>query len=206
MRTSTDEIQVLGDGHSSNQLCRLCRACQSVLTRDDLQVDEAYLHHSSLDDFIEAKHTNCYICSHLFLSLHSIPEEIQEVLRLAADVQTPDSVIEEETQSMNDNTSELRHDFAQPIPWSDVKLRGKALGGSCTCLRIQRPRRSYLELLCFLNPFYEGFFPLNTMDFNYSLSGLWKDLRLALFKTKGLIMIPDQGLSNFTFTCEADSC
>lgn len=174
--------------------------------RDDLKVGEAYLHHSSLDDFIEAKHTNCYICSLLFLSLDSIPEEIQEILMLAADVKTPDDVVKDETRCINDDTSDLRADLAQAIPGSDRKPRAKPQGVSCTCLQFHRSSGSHLEVLGFLNPSYEGFFPLNTTRYNYSLNELWKNLRLALSKANELIIVPDQGISKLTFNCEADNC
>lgn len=80
MGTLTDKAHVPGEMHSSSQLSRLCHACQSVLTRDDLQVDKNYPHHISPEAFVEANRMKCYICSHVFTSLGSVLEDIQEIL------------------------------------------------------------------------------------------------------------------------------
>lgn len=83
MDKATDDSARPSGGSSQpfSQPSRLCRACSSVLERQDLELQKFYPHHSSLAGFIEAADEGCYVCSQLFSSLQIW---CQENLRLLA--------------------------------------------------------------------------------------------------------------------------
>lgn len=190
MGTSTEEIHMSDGRHPSSQLSRLCPACQSVLTRDDLEINKKYLHHNSLEAFIKAKHMNCYVCSHLFRPLGSIPEDIQEALRLAAERKKLDNVVEDGTQFTDDGASKPRADLVQNL----ARHRGEATSVSCTCLYFYCSRGSCLKIQGDLNPLYNVYFPLNTLIYDISLRAMWEKLRDSLFSAERLMIVPHQGI------------
>lgn len=197
MDTLTDRVHVLGEKHPSSQPSRLCHACQSVLTRDDLEAHKKYTHHSSLDAFIEANRMNCYVCSHVFRSPGSKPEDIQEILRQAAEGKTPDVVAKDETQSTDYNTSNPRVDFRH---WISTFEEGREPRVSFTDLEIEYHggRGYYLKFCIALNPFYEGFLPPNTESYDTLLSAMWHKFALAFDHVDSLLIVPDQRMSMLT--------
>lgn len=192
MSTSTNKKGLPSGRHSSSQLSRLCRACQSVLTRDDLKLFQSYPHHSSLEDLIEAKGMDCYICSYLFRSLGSMPDDIQEALRLAAEGRTPDNMVADETYT-GGGTSDPRADLVRDLP----SFWGETPGVSFTCLILRFRYGSYLTISGALNPSYEGYFPLNTTAYDGSFRTMWDELSSSLQSSSlksRFMVVPDQGI------------
>lgn len=78
-----------GSTQSSGQPSRLCQACLSVLTRDDLELCKNYHHHKNPKSLVEAAHAMCYACSPLFWSL---PPDAQRSLEQLAEGRMPDGL------------------------------------------------------------------------------------------------------------------
>lgn len=194
--------------HSPSQLSRLCHACQCILTRDDLEVDKYYTHHSSPEDLIEANRMKCYVCEHVFRSLGSFLEDIQDILRQAAKEEMADGVVQDDTRSRDDSASDsVAEDETQSTDhsasdlagifrsWMSDRQEGREPCVSFTELEICCYRGSYLLIQVGLNPFYEGFFPPNTKPYDILLGAAWEKLRFAFLRVKRLMIVPDQGIS-----------
>lgn len=160
---------------------RLCQACLSVLTRDDLEIAKLYAHHIDLKGFVEASRMKCYICSWVFAGLS---QDVQEALRLLAEGKIPANVITHKVEPGIGRKSDHRTRLRNYL--EDYWVEGGGVGPgndlswlSLIGMKIQPSSagQPHMEILVLLNPFYEVYFPLTTTVDDEWICNLWKTVR-----------------------------
>lgn len=148
-----------GRGQSSSQPTRLCQACLSVLARDDLEVGRDYPHHSTLKAFVEASDMTCYVCSWL---LSQIWVKHRNILGQLAEGTTPHHMIVEEGETTDTGASDPRAELIDRLRIGNEMSGESVSWGSFTTMRIEAPDiyESCYQISAYLNPSYEGYFPL----------------------------------------------
>lgn len=200
MDTATSEISPnSGSGQTPSQPTRLCQACLSVLTRDDLEVGKDYPHHSTLRALVEASNTRCYVCSWL---LSQLWEYDQNVLRQLAEGRTPHHMIVEEDGTTNTGASDQRTELIDHLR-DAIGKRGESVSCiSFTTMRIEDPfiYETCHKISAHLNPSYEGYFPLDREVYDTLLKNYWQRLSVTRIWEDHFIITSYEGKSILTPT------
>lgn len=188
-----------GSRQSPTQSTRLCQACLSVLARDDLEVERNYPHHGTLRAFVEASDMRCYVCSWV---LSPLPENGQSILRLLAKGTNPHHMIVEEGKTTDPGASDPRAKLIDRLR-KIIGARGESVSWvSFTTMRIEAPTdfEGYRKISAYLNPSYEGYFPLDWVFYDDFLKDYWIRLSINSLWTKKLIITSCEGESILTLT------
>lgn len=184
---------------SASQSSHLCHACRSVLTRQSFQKARCYRHHRSLKAFMQASRMKCYICSWM---LSVLPESDQETLRALSEKRILNNMVAIENDVSTSDTS--------TTSWQALQMeqsgrtwdwRDSFTGMEMQCL----PSSSSVgevRVLIYLNPSYQGYFPLSTRVYDSWLRDFWSamDWRMSFVWSRGLVLIADEGTSIHTRT------
>lgn len=202
MDTGIGEVSPEPDsGQSPSQSTRLCQACLSVLAQDDLEVERDYPHHSTLKAFVEASDMRCYVCSWLLSQVH---EDDQSILRQLAEGIVPHhwpKIVEKGETT----------DTGAPDPRAELKDRLRKVIGtsgetvswvSFMTMRIEAPADSEggCKISAYLNPSYEGYFPLHGRIHDILLKNYWIVLSINSVWEDKLIITSYKGKSILTQT------
>lgn len=194
-----------GSEQPSSQPTRLCQACLSVLARDNLEVERDYPHHSTLRAFVEASNTKCYVCSWL---LSQVWEDYRNTLGQLAEGITPHYMIVEEGETTDTGASDLRAELIYQLRKVNAFQKVNETSGesvswvSFTTMRIEAPAsyESCCKISAYLNPSYEGYFPLDREIYNRLLRDYWLRLAINSVWTNKLIITSYEGESILTLT------
>lgn len=200
MDTLTSEISPnSGSGPSPSQPTRLCQACLYVLERDNLEVQKNYPHHNTLRAFVEASNMRCYVCSWL---LSQVWEDSRNILGQLAEGIIPHQMIVEEGETTDTGASDPRAELinrlrningegSESVSWvSFTTMRIEALAESEGCCKIS----------AYLNPSYEGYFPLDGGLYDTLLKDYWIKLSVKSVWTNKLIITSYEGKAILTLT------
>lgn len=170
-------------GQSPRQLSRLCQACLSVLTSENLELREVYSHHNDLKGFVVASRMRCYICSWLFAALS---QDSQERLGLLAEGRLPGDMVVRganliDGRDFSDERAKLS-DFIQKnvTPSMRKKPSEDETGASFTVMEIEPRPWIPKTISVLLNPSYEGYFPLLIPVYDGWLRELWETVTSEL--------------------------
>lgn len=192
-KASNESSRASGSSQSFSQPSHLCQACLSVLARDKLELKRWYPHHTSLDSFIEASHTSCYVCSHLFSDL-DIDE--RKNLKRVAQGKAPDERTSNEIywgyypsdfiENLPDPVKKGDHSRVldnQTIYWASFTMMQLTTWSAWEASYANLGDATYWLIRVRLNSMYEAYIPLHLTAYRSSLRELWKNVEFQLSST-----------------------
>lgn len=139
----------------------------------------------------------CYICSWM---LSVLPESDQETLRALSEERISNNMVAIENDvSTSDTSTTLWQALQMKQSGHTWDWRDSITGMEMQCLPSSVGE---VRILIYLNPSYQGYFPLSTTVYDSWLRDFWSamDWRMSFAWTRGLVLIADEGTSIHTIT------